>query len=119
MRGLWDIVIRDGMISPRGYPALYAYEIASHRLLRYLSPALHAIALATNVALLGRGPVYIVALALQLGFLAAAALGRVVPLRPMRLARHYVLVTASVAAGLWDRARHGAPAAWEKSEGTR
>ena len=39
MVGLWDIVVGDGMLSPRGYPPLYAFEIASHRLLRYLSPA--------------------------------------------------------------------------------
>jgi cellulose synthase/poly-beta-1,6-N-acetylglucosamine synthase-like glycosyltransferase len=34
MSGLWDIVIREGMLSPRGYSPLYALEIASHRLLR-------------------------------------------------------------------------------------
>jgi cellulose synthase/poly-beta-1,6-N-acetylglucosamine synthase-like glycosyltransferase len=119
MRGLWDIVVRDRMASPRGYSALYAYEIFSHRLLRYLSPALHVIALGTNIALVGEGLVYKLTLALQLATLVGAALARVLPLRPLRLARHYVLVTASIAAGLWDRMRLGAPAAWEKAEGTR
>ena len=41
--------------------------------------------------------------------LAAALLGRVVPLAPLRIARYYVMTTASIAAGLWDRARRGAP----------
>ena len=41
MVGLWDIVVGEGMLSPRGYPGLFAFEIASHRLLRYLSPLLH------------------------------------------------------------------------------
>ena len=41
------------------------------------------------------------------------------PLAPLRIARYYVLVTASIAAGLWDRIRHGTPGAWEKAEGTR
>ncbi len=119
MQGLWDIVVRDGMVSPRGYPWLYAYEIASHRVLRYLSPLLHVVALGTNIALLGEGWVYQLTFGIQVALLVAASLARVLPLRPLRLARHYVLVTASIAAGLWDRARLGAPAAWEKSEGTR
>jgi hypothetical protein len=119
MRGLWDIVVADGMLSPRGYRPAYAFEVASHRALRYASPFLHLVALAANVALLGEGWVYAVALAVQLALLAAALLAPVVPLRPFQLARYYLLVTASIAAGLWDRARHGPPAAWERAEGTR
>ena len=49
--------------------------------------------------------------------LAAALLGRRVPLAPLRIARYYVMTTASIAAGLWDRLRHGAPGAWEKARG--
>jgi cellulose synthase/poly-beta-1,6-N-acetylglucosamine synthase-like glycosyltransferase len=119
MVGLWDIVVGEGMLRPRGYPPLYAFEIASHRLLRYLTPFLHALALATNVVLLGRGWVYTATLAVQVAVLLAAALGRVLPLAPFRMARYYVMTTASIAAGLWDRARRGAPGAWEKAEGTR
>jgi cellulose synthase/poly-beta-1,6-N-acetylglucosamine synthase-like glycosyltransferase len=119
MVGLWDIVVGEGMLRPRGYPALYAFELASHRLLRYLSPFLHLAALLANVALLGRGWVYDVTLAAQLALLGAALLGRVVPLAPLRVARYYVMTTASIAAGLWDRARRGAPGSWEKAEGTR
>jgi cellulose synthase/poly-beta-1,6-N-acetylglucosamine synthase-like glycosyltransferase len=119
MRGLWDIVVADGMLSPRGYPPAYAYEIASHRLLRYASPLLHLIVLGTNIALVGEGWAYAVTLIAQLALIAAALLAPVVPARPFRLARYYLLVTASIAAGLWDRARRGAPAAWERAEGTR
>jgi hypothetical protein len=119
MSHAWPIVLRGGMLSPRGYGALYALEILSHRVLRYLTPFLHAIALGTNVALLGHGPVYTVALALQCAFLLAAALGPFVPARPFRLPYYYVLVTASLAAGLWDWLRTGTPAGWEKAEGTR
>jgi cellulose synthase/poly-beta-1,6-N-acetylglucosamine synthase-like glycosyltransferase len=119
MVGLWDIVAGEGMYAPRGYPPLYAFEIVSHRLLRYATPFLHAVAFATNVALLGRGWVYVATLALQLAFLAAALLGRWLPLAPLRLARYYAMTTASIAAGIWDRIRRGAPGAWEKAEGTR
>ncbi len=119
MVGLWDIVAGEGMLSPRGYPPLYAFELFSHRLLRYASPFLHLVALAANVALLGQGWVYAVTLAAQVALLAAALLSRALPVAPLRAARYYVETTASIALGLWDRARHGAPGAWEKAEGTR
>jgi cellulose synthase/poly-beta-1,6-N-acetylglucosamine synthase-like glycosyltransferase len=119
LTGAWATLLRHGMLSPRGYPPAYAFEIYSHRLLRYASPILHLLVLATNVALLGQGPVYTVTLALQLAFLAAAALAPVVPLRPFQIARYYVAVTAASALGLWDYLRGGVPTTWDKAEGTR
>jgi cellulose synthase/poly-beta-1,6-N-acetylglucosamine synthase-like glycosyltransferase len=119
MSGLWDIVIRDGMLSPRGYGAMYAFEIYSHRVLRYATPLLHLIALGTNIALIGQGTVYRVTLAIQAAFLVCAGLGAVVPARPFRLAYYYLTVTASIAVGLWDRIRGRVPRAWEQAEGTR
>ena len=120
MWGLWDVMLKWGMLDPRGYRPAYALEIYSHRLLRYLTPWLHLVALGANVALLGEGAVYAVTMALQLGLLAAAVLGRFVPLLPLRIAYYYVTVTASIAVGLFDRIRAGAvPIGWEKVEGTR
>lgn len=119
MRGIFDEVVRDGMLSPRGYRPVYAFEIASHRALRYASPFLHLVALGANIALVGESPVYAVTLAVQVALVVAAALAGAIPARPLRLARYYVLVTASIAAGLWDRVRLGTPGAWEKAEGTR
>jgi cellulose synthase/poly-beta-1,6-N-acetylglucosamine synthase-like glycosyltransferase len=119
MVGLWDIVVGEGMLSPRGYPPLFALEIASHRLLRYLSPLLHLVALAANALLLGAGRLYILAFALQLALLGAALLGRSSSIAPFRVARYYVLTTASIAAGLWDRMRRGAGGRWQKAAGTR
>jgi cellulose synthase/poly-beta-1,6-N-acetylglucosamine synthase-like glycosyltransferase len=119
MRGVWDEVVRDGMLWPRGYGLVYGWQIASHRVLRYASPLLHLVALAANVALVGESALYVATLACQLALLAAAALAGRFPLRPFRLARYYVLTTASIAAGLWDRIRLGTPGAWEKAEGTR
>ncbi len=119
MVGLWDIVVGEGMLRPRDYSALFAFELTSHRLLRYLSPFLHAIALVANASLLGDGWVYTATFAAQVALIAAALLGRVLPLAPLRVARYYVMTTASIAAGLWDRWRHGAPGRWEKAEGTR
>jgi cellulose synthase/poly-beta-1,6-N-acetylglucosamine synthase-like glycosyltransferase len=121
MSHTWPIVLRGGMLSPRGYPPGYAVMIFSHRVLRYLTPALHALALAANVALLaeGAGALYWATLALQLGLGLAALLAGALRLRPLLLARYYVLATASPAAGLWDWLRHGTPAWWDAAEGTR
>jgi len=119
MSHTWPIVLRGGMLSPRGYDPVYAFMIVSHRILRYVSPFLHVIALVTNVLLLGQGWLYWVTLALQLLVLAAAALAGVVPARPLLVARYYVLTTASLAAGLWDWLVHGTAAGWEPAEGTR
>jgi cellulose synthase/poly-beta-1,6-N-acetylglucosamine synthase-like glycosyltransferase len=121
MSHTWPIVLRGGMLSPRGYPLGYALMMLSHRVLRYLLPFLHVLALACNVALvaLGGGGVYVLALALQLALLLAAALARVAPARPLLIARYYVLTAASPAAGLWDWLRHGTKASWQAAEGTR
>jgi hypothetical protein len=121
MSHMWPIVLRGGMLSPRGYPPLYALMIASHRVLRYGGPFLHVIALATSAALASRGGgrLYRAALAAQVAVLAAAAAGGRVRSRPLLVARYYVLTSASIAAGLWDHLRHGTPAGWTPPEGTR
>ena len=121
MSHTWPILLRGGMLSPRGYTPGYALMIFSHRLLRYCTPGLHALALAANVALLaiGAGPLYLVTLALQIALLVAAVLAGPLPARPLLLARYYVLSTASPAAGLWDWLGHGTAASWDAAEGTR
>jgi cellulose synthase/poly-beta-1,6-N-acetylglucosamine synthase-like glycosyltransferase len=119
MAGAWGTMLASGLLSPRGYGPAYALEVYSHRLLRYASPILHLIALAANLILLGEGWIYAVTLGLQLGLLAAAGLGRIWPVRPLRIARYYVAVTASSAIGLWDYLRGGVPVTWEKAGGTR
>jgi glycosyltransferase involved in cell wall biosynthesis len=115
----WPIVVRGGMLSPRGYDPVYAFEIFSHRVLRYGSPFLHLAALAANLALIGQGPVYVVALAVQLAILLAAYLAARVHARPLLVARYYVMTTASLAAGLWDWLARGTGPGWEPAEGTR
>jgi len=115
----WPILVRGGMLSPRGYDPLYALMIFSHRILRYLSPFLHVVALGASIALLGQGWVYVAAVALQLAVLLAALLAPIVPAPPLLIARYYVMTTASLAAGLWDWLRRGTPAGWEPAEGTR
>jgi hypothetical protein len=118
MAHAWPIVLRGGMLDPRGYPPLYGLMIASHRVLRYATPLLHAVALVCTLVLLARGRARVAAAA-QAALLAGAAAGERVRARPLLLARYYVLTTASLALGLWDHLRHGTPAGWEQPEGTR
>lgn len=120
MRHAWPTVLGGGLLDPRGYGRLYALEVASHRLLRYASPALHLAVLGSSAALARReGGLYAVALAAQVGVLAAAAAAPAIPSRPARLARYYVLVTAALAAGLWDHLRAATPTFWDRTEGAR
>jgi glycosyl transferase family 2 len=121
MSHMWPIVLRGGLLDPRGYPPLYVLMIASHRVLRYFGPFLHVVALLASLALSGRGGARLhrAALAAQVALLAAAAAGGRVRARPLLVARYYVLTTASIAAGLWDHARHGTAAGWAPPAGTR
>jgi glycosyltransferase involved in cell wall biosynthesis len=108
MSHTWPILLTGGILAPRGYSPLYAFEIFSHRLLRYVTPFLHAVAFAASMRVR-----YRLALAVQLAVAGTAAIGR------PRIARYYVLVTASPAAGLIDYLRGGTEPGWEKAEGTR
>lgn len=119
MNRTWGVLLQDSMLSPRGYGAMYAYAMFSHRALRYASPFLHVGALAANVALLGQGWVYVATLAVQAAVLLGAALAGVVRARSFAIARYYVVVTASIAIGLWDRLRSGPAITWDSVEGTR
>jgi cellulose synthase/poly-beta-1,6-N-acetylglucosamine synthase-like glycosyltransferase len=109
MSHAWPIVLRGGLLDPRGYPPRYAGMLFSHRVLRYASPFLHLLALATARGWLLRA---------QLAVLALAVAGRSAG-PPGLIARYYTLTTASIAAGLYDYRRHGTEAGWSPPEGTR
>ncbi len=115
---VWPMVLRGGMLLPRGYGLLYGWMM-SHRMLRYAAPALHVAALVTNAILVGQGTVYVVCLAAQVALLLGALAAPLVRWRALLLARYYVLMNSALAAALWDYLRHGTPAAWDTPEGTR
>ncbi len=115
----WPIVLTGGMLSPRGYDPTYALMIVSHRVLRYGSPFLHLLAFAANLSLLRAGRAYRLTLAAQLGLVAAALVAPRLRLRPLLVARYYVLTTASLAAGLFDWLAQGTQVGWEPAPGTR
>jgi glycosyltransferase involved in cell wall biosynthesis len=115
----WPIVLRGGLLSPKGYGPLYALMILSHRVLRYATPFLHLIVLIASLLLLTTSWVYAAAVALQCALVGTAVLARWIPWRGFLVARYYVLTQAALAAGLWDWRRHGTEAGWSPPEGTR
>ncbi|MEA2492245.1 MAG: hypothetical protein QOJ29_156 [Thermoleophilaceae bacterium] len=112
---MWPIVLRGGLLGPRGYSPLYALEVYSHRALRYLTPLLHIGAFGANIALLEDGAIYVVTFAAQCALL----LGAIFPAGPLRIARYYVAMTAAIGIAFFDTLRTGTPAHWEQAEGTR
>jgi cellulose synthase/poly-beta-1,6-N-acetylglucosamine synthase-like glycosyltransferase len=98
----WPIMLRGGILSPRGYDPLYALMVFSHRVLRYSSPFLHVVALTASIALATQSPVYALAAVLQLALLGLAFAAPSAGGRAGLIARYYVLTTAATAAGLWD-----------------
>ncbi len=109
MSHAWPIVLRGGLLDPRGWPPRYALMIASHRWLRYAGPFLHVAAALSS----RRG------LALHALLALAAVAAPRARLRPLLVARYYLLTQASIAFGLYDWLRHGTEAGWEQAEGTR
>lgn len=133
LRGGEDGGLRGGVLDPTGVPGPYLLALVSHRHLRYASPFLHVVALAAGVVVARRGrrgassvagrssrpTLHVLLLAAHLALFAGAAGAGARPSRPLLLARYYVLMTASIAAGLADHLRHGTPAGWDPAEGTR
>ena len=118
----WPTVLRGGLLSPAGYGALYALMIFSHRILRYVSPGLHLVALLTALILCLHSPgdaLWDVLLGGQLALLGLALAAGRLPGRLTLIARYYVWTTASLAAGLWDWLMDPRRVGWESAEGTR
>ena len=120
MAGAWSTMLRHGLLSPaRVRTAVRVRD-------RLASPAALRVAVPSSGrprdqhrARWARAPSTWSRSRLQVALLAAAAIGRFVPLRPFRIAHYYVTVTVSSAAGLWEYLRHGVPITWDKAEGTR
>jgi glycosyltransferase involved in cell wall biosynthesis len=114
----WGFLLSGNSL--RGVPPVYALELVSHRHLRYASGALHVVLLGANIALVGEGPVYQVALGLQAAWLLLAGAGRLrAPIPGAGIAHYYLLMTTATLASLVRYLRSGASLTWEKAEGTR
>ena len=109
----------DGSLARTADP-LYAFELVSHRVLRYGSGVLHIVLFGASVALSPSRGVYRAALTGQLGWLVLALAGRRrLSVPGAGLAYYYALTTAATLEALVRYLRQGSPATWEKAEGTR
>lgn len=114
----WRHVVAGRLL--RGVGPLYAFELVSHRVLRYASGLLHFVLFGASLALVREGLLYEIALSAQLAWLVLALAGRLrLPIPGAQLAYYYLLVTWATIAGLVRYLRSGVPVVWEKAEGTR
>jgi cellulose synthase/poly-beta-1,6-N-acetylglucosamine synthase-like glycosyltransferase len=94
------------LLNPFRY-GFFAVKLISHKLLRWLVPVFLAMLLVTNLALLGRGPVYAAALAAQLAFYALALAGHVLRHRAhmprlLSVPYYFTMVNIASARGILD-----------------
>ncbi len=101
LRALWALADKRVLLNPFRY-GVFAFQLASHKLLRYLSFAPLAVALVVNLLLLGQARVYAFTLAGALALLGLAALaGRHLlgagDFGPARLAHYFILLNLASA----------------------
>jgi hypothetical protein len=114
----WLHILSGRMLRPAG--PLFLAQLVSHRVLRNASGILHVALLPASLALARRGPVYRLALAAQLSWLALAAAGRLrAPIPGAAVAYYYFTVTGATVAGLIRCLRGDVPTVWDKAAGTR
>jgi glycosyl transferase family 2 len=95
VRGLAVLARNVRMLNPFRY-GLFAWELASHKLCRWLVPMAMIAAAAANVLLLSRSPVYAATFGAQLAFYAAAALGAWTGAPALRIPAFLVLSHAAI-----------------------
>jgi len=99
LRGISVFMRSLALVNPLRH-ALFAWQLVSHKLCRWLVPFALLAALAANAALAPASPFYRALLALQLLFYAVAAAGLLwkplMGLTPVRLAAYFVVVNASI-----------------------
>lgn len=112
MRGL--LSVRD-LLKPWKFPWV-AFQLGSHKGLRWMVPLLLLALLATNLALLD-SPAYRLILAAQLFFYAAAVLNILLPLhrkwKPLGLPLYFCTLNAAALAGLFELCRGRKYVTWQ------
>jgi glycosyltransferase involved in cell wall biosynthesis len=95
VRGLAVLARHARMLNPFRY-GLFAWQLASHKLCRWLVPMAMIAAAAANVFLLSRSPIYVATFALQVAFYGAAAIGAWTGAAALRLPSFLVLSHAAI-----------------------
>jgi len=99
LRGISVFMRSLALVNPFRH-TVFAWQLLSHKLCRWLVPFAMVVALAANAALVLVSPVYLVLLLLQVMFYTVAVGGLLwkplLSLSPVRLAAYFVLVNASI-----------------------
>ena len=114
VRGLAVLARNVRMLNPFRY-GLFAWQLASHKLCRWLVPLAMIAALAANAILAPGSPVYAAALSAQLMFYAAAVTGLLTGARALRLPAFLLLSHAAILAAWWRFACGDRMTSWTPS----
>ena len=95
VRGLAVLARNVHMLNPFRY-GLFAWQLASHKLCRWLVPMAMIAAAAANLLLLSESPIYVATFALQAAFYGAAALGIWTGAPALRIPAFLVLSHAAI-----------------------
>jgi cellulose synthase/poly-beta-1,6-N-acetylglucosamine synthase-like glycosyltransferase len=120
LRAYRALLATADLLNPVRRP-LFAFQLATHKVLRYSVGLFQALALASNVLLIGRGAVYQWAFWGQLVFYMAASLGFSVPrlsrVRLLRYPQYLCLVNAAAVAAFVRFLRGETSATWQPRKG--
>jgi hypothetical protein len=100
VRGLAVLARNAEMLNPFRY-GLFAWQLGSHKLCRWLVPLAMIAAGAANVILLRQSPVYQAAFAAQLAFYSVAVLGACTGARALRIPSFVLLSHAAILVAWW------------------
>jgi hypothetical protein len=115
VRGIAVLAANVRMLNPVRYP-VFSWQLASHKLCRWLVPFAMITAAIANVALVQRSGLYPITLGMQLGFYAAAAVGLATGARSLRMPAYLVLANFAVLAAWLQYARGERMTTWSPSE---
>ena len=119
LRALWALWDKRALLNPLRFP-LFSWQLASHKLLRYLSVLPLSLAAMLNWLLLSRGWVYAVLAGGQACVLVLAMLVRRGSLRNLALARHcyyFLLLNCASAVALFRFLRRDKQVVWQPRTG--
>jgi glycosyltransferase involved in cell wall biosynthesis len=114
VRGLAVLERNADMLNPFRF-GVFAWQLASHKLCRWLVPMAMIAAAIANVLLLQASPLYVATFALQVSFYAAALLGAWTGARVLRIPSFFLLSHAAILIAWWRFARGERTTFWTPS----
>lgn len=117
IRGLSVVAANLHLLNPVRF-GLFAWQLASHKLCRWLVPFGMIVALLANAALARTSPLYLALFAAQIGFYAAAWAGLRLPSRMLRIPSYFVIANVAVLTAWLRFARGERMVTWRPSERT-